>query len=66
MDTLLCVLLYLNVISPSGQYTTNDIQNFATVYSAQINVAENTPGQLPIIMNEFEGEAIVIQDSLGG
>jgi len=66
MDTLLSVLLFLNVITPGGNYTRTQINDFATIYSAQINVIENNFGELISIVNEYDPEAYVILDNLGG
>jgi len=66
MDTLVSILLYLNVITSSGHYTSAEISNYAVIYSAQINLVETTPGELPPLLVEFEPEAIIVIDNMGG
>lgn len=65
-DTLVSVLLYLNVISSGGSYTVNDINNFAAVYASQIRSIENNPPLLETVLDEEEPMAIWLIDNLGG
>lgn|GEM_PF-5717922 len=66
MDTLISVLLYMNVIASNGHYTVSDINNFATVYSAQINAIEINLPQLEAVLAQEEPMAIWVMDGLGG
>jgi len=66
MDTLVSVLLYLNVISSSGYYTANDINNFGSLYASQISNVKNNLPQLEMVMDEEEPLAITVIDNLGG
>ena len=66
MDTLIAVMLFLNVISPTGHYTAQQINDYAVMYAVQISLAETVPGQLPLILAEFESDAIVVIDDLHG
>ena len=66
MDTLISILLYMNVISPSGNYTIGQINDFASFYSTQINTIKINPVQLEAVLAEEEPLAIWVIDSLGG
>jgi len=66
MDTVVSILLYMNVLTGSGNYTMEQLNNFAVIYAPQISVIENTPGELPPILEAFEPEAIVIIDGTIG
>jgi len=66
MDTLVSILLYLNVISSSGSYTVNNIHNLGAVYATQIISIENDLSQLEMVMDEEEPLAITVIDNLGG
>ncbi len=66
MDSIICILLSLNVITSSGHYTSLDISNYAAIYSAQINQVETTPGELEPIMTEYEPLAVIVIDEMGG
>lgn len=66
MDTLVSVLLYLNVISSSGTYTPDQINNYAVMYAGPIANAEQAPGELAVILSDYETEAIIVIDSMGG
>ena len=65
-DTLVCALLYLNVITGTGSYTANDINNFAVIYAPQIQSIEINLPLLETVMDEEEPVAIGVLDNLGG
>lgn len=65
-DTLICALLYLNVITGSGSYTADNINNFAVVYAQQISAITNNLPLLETVMEEEEPLAISVLDDLGG
>jgi len=56
----------MNVIASNGHYTVSDINNFATVYSAQINAIEINLPQLEAVLAQEEPMAIWVMDGLGG
>jgi len=66
MDTLVSVLLFLNVINPANNYTITEINNFAIIYSQQINNIENDLTQLDAVLDADEPIAITVIDGLGG
>jgi len=66
MDTIVSILFYINVISSSGSYTMDMLNNFAEIYAPQISAVENTYGLLPSVLAEFEPEAIIVIDGTGG
>lgn len=67
MDTIASILLYMNVLTFPGHYTQAQLNNYAAMYAPQISLIENTPGELPPILIEFEPEAtIIVGDSVGG
>ncbi len=66
MDTLVSILMYMNVISPAGHYTKIDINNFSAIYAPQIRAIEINPIQLAAVLIEEEPMAIWVIDNLGG
>ena len=56
MDTLLSVLLSLNAIVSGGTYPMAQINNYATIYSAQINEIENNLDELNNVLLIYEPE----------
>ena len=67
MDTIASILLYMNVLTFPGHYTQAQLNNYAAMYAPQITLIENTPGELPPIMAEFEPQAsIIVTESVGG
>jgi len=67
MDTILCILLNLNVITSPGTYTKSQISNFEQLYSAPIaNTENNLPVLIPVLA-EYEPEVpeIIITDNVG-
>ena len=66
MDTIVSILLYMNVITGSGNYTMGQLNIYAEIYAPQINAVENTYGLLPSVLAEFEPEAIIVIDSTAG
>ena len=66
MDTLVSVLLYLNVLTSGNIYTRSQINNDAAIYAAQIFYVETDPALLPEVMINYEEDAIWVIDNIGG
>jgi len=66
MDTLVSILLYMHVISGSGSYTAQQLNNFVTINATEISIIKTTPGQVDMIMSAYEPMAIVIIDGTIG
>jgi len=55
-DTLLCILLSLNVITSPGTYDTSQIDSFKHVFSLPISNVENNLPLLIMVLAEYEPE----------
>ena len=68
MDSLLSILMYINVVTSPGTYTYNQVELLLSSNSAQITVVENNPALLNLAISEFyeEAEGITILDEPAG
>jgi hypothetical protein len=64
MLTILAILLYLNVISPGGTYTTTEIYNDACQNQSQIQTIESNQNMLNQVNSQYGSSAgsIVVLD----
>jgi len=54
MQVILSILLYLNVISSPGTYTTSQIQGDVTANQPQVTVVQSDPGLLDYIVTTYK------------
>jgi len=68
MDSLLSILIYLNVVTSPGTYTYNQVELLISANSAQITVVQNDPDLINLVVSEFyiEAEGITILDEPEG
>jgi len=66
MDTIVSALLYLSVITSGNDYTAAQINNYATMFAGPISTTINNPTLLEAVLVEYDLEAIVIIDDMGG
>ncbi len=57
MQIILSILLYLNVISSPGTYTTTDIQNDVTANQQQVTLIQSNSTLLNYVVSTYKKQA---------
>jgi len=57
MQIILSILLYLNVISSSGTYTTSQISNDVTANQTQISIVQSDKALLNYVITTYKKQA---------
>jgi hypothetical protein len=66
MDTVVSILMNMGVMFSGGNYTHDQVNNFATMYAAPIEAVILNPPLLNAILIEYDIDAIFVIDNIGG